>query len=91
MNSFLKIFIIVLIPFLFSFPQEERKVLVEIFTNSHCTLCPAAHNVINNYLSGPNGNKINYIYYHMMYPYPDDLLYLHNTLDSEGRDDYYNP
>ncbi len=48
--------------------QEERKVLVEVFTNSHCPLCPAAHNVIDNYLAGPNGNKISYIYYHMVLP-----------------------
>jgi hypothetical protein len=49
--------------------QEERKVLVEVFTNSHCSQCPAAHNVIDNFLAGPNGNRISYIYYHMIYPY----------------------
>jgi len=71
--------------------QEERKVLVEVFTNSHCSLCPAAHNVIDNYLAGPNGNKISYIYYHMVYPYPDDLLYQQSMEGSEARHAYYNP
>ena len=71
--------------------QEERKVLVEVFTNSHCSLCPAAHNVIDNYLAGPNGNKISYIYYHMVYPYPDDLLYQQSMEGSEARHTYYNP
>jgi len=72
-------------------PQEERRVLVEVFTNSHCPLCPAAHNVIDNYLAGPNGNKISYIYYHMVYPYNDDQLYWESMEGSDARDNYYNP
>jgi hypothetical protein len=71
--------------------QEDRKVLVEVFTNSHCPLCSAAHNVIDNYLSGQNGNKISYIYYHMVYPYPDDLLYQQSMEGSDARHAYYNP
>jgi hypothetical protein len=71
--------------------QEERKVLVEVFTNSHCPLCPAAHNVIDNYLAGPNGDKISYIYYHMIYPYSDDPLYWQSQAGSDARDNYYNP
>jgi len=71
--------------------QEERKVLVEVFTNSHCPLCPAAHNVIDNYLTGPNGDKISYIYYHMIYPYSDDPLYWESQAGSDARDNYYNP
>ncbi len=73
------------------FAQEERKVLVEVFTNSHCPLCPAAHNVIDNYLAGPNGNRISYIYYHMIYPYNDDPLYWKSMEGSDARDNYYNP
>lgn len=71
--------------------QHDRKVLVEIFTNSHCPHCPAAHNVIDDYLSGPNGDKISYIYYHMVYPYSDDQLYIESMEDSDARDNYYNP
>ena len=66
--------ILVIFITIFSFAQEQRKVLVEVFTNSHCPLCPAAHNVIDNYLAGPNSGRISYIYYHMVYPYSDDLL-----------------
>jgi hypothetical protein len=71
--------------------QEERKVLVEVFTNSHCSLCPTAHNIIDNYLAGPNGNKISYIYYHMVYPYSDDPLYWESMEGSVARDNYYSP
>ena len=73
------------------FAQEERKVLVEVFTNSHCPLCPAAHNVIDSYLAGPNGDKISYIFYHMIYPYNDDPLYWQSQEGSDARDNYYNP
>jgi len=71
--------------------QVDRKVLVEVFTNSHCSQCPVAHNVIDNYIAGPNGNKISYIYYHMVYPYNDDPLYWESMVDSDARDNYYNP
>ena len=73
------------------FAQESRKVLVEVFTNSHCPLCPGAHNTLDNYLAGPNGEKISYIYYHMVYPYADDLLYQQSMEGSDARDQYYNP
>lgn len=73
------------------FSQEQRKVLVEVFTNSHCGLCPTAHNVIDNYLAGPNGDRISYIYYHMVYPYSDDPLYWESREGSDARDAYYNP
>ncbi|MBT8380845.1 MAG: hypothetical protein KJO59_00655, partial [Ignavibacteria bacterium] len=85
------ILLLIILISIFSFAQEERKVLVEIFTNSHCPLCPAAHNVLDNYLAGPNGDKISYIYYHMVYPYSDDQLYLDSQEDSDARDNYYNP
>lgn len=67
-----------------------KKVLVEVFTNSHCGICPNAHNAINNYLV-INSDKINYIYYHMAFPYPDDQLNLVNTSDPAGRNNYYGP
>jgi hypothetical protein len=73
------------------FAQEQRKVLVEVFTNSHCPLCPTAHSTIDNYLAGPNGDKISYIYYHMVYPYPSDSLYHQSKEGSDARHNYYNP
>jgi Outer membrane protein Omp28/Secretion system C-terminal sorting domain len=72
------------------FAQEERKVLVEVFTNSHCPLCPPAHTAIENYLRGTNGDKISYLFYHMIYPYSDDPLYYQSQEGSDARDLYYN-
>ncbi len=72
------------------FAQEERKVLVEVFTNSNCPLCPPAHNAVNSYLAGQNGDKISYIFYHMVYPYSDDSLYYQSMEGSDARDSYYN-
>jgi len=46
------------------FPSD-KKVLVEIFTNSHFVLCPAAHSTMDAYLQTPNSEKVEYIYYHM--------------------------
>lgn len=83
---------IIFIPFIISYPQEEHKVLIEVFTNSHCSLCPDAHNYLDNYANiNGNNDRLSFIYYHMEYPYPDDSLYHHNTVDSDGRDNYYNP
>jgi hypothetical protein len=73
------------------FAQEERKVLVEVFTNSHCPSCPNAHNVLEAYLAGSNGAKISFIFYHMIYPYSDDPLYAQSMEDSDARNDYYSP
>lgn len=73
------------------FPQEQKNVLVEVFTNSHCPLCPNAHNTFNSFLNlNPTANNVDYIFYHMVYPYPDDALYLQSAFDSDARDDYYN-
>jgi hypothetical protein len=72
--------------------QDQREVLVEVFTNSHCPSCPLAHNTIEAYLdTSPNANKINYIYYHMVYPYSDDQLYIQSSTDSDSRHTFYNP
>jgi hypothetical protein len=74
------------------FPQEQRKVLVEVFTNSHCPLCPPAHNIIEDYIeNSSNGNKISYIFYHMVYPYSDDWLYYDSMEGSDARNTYYDP
>ena len=73
------------------FAQEERKVLVEVFTNSHCPNCPNAHNVLGAYLAGSNGAKISFIFYHMIYPYSDDPLYAQSMEDSDARNNYYSP
>ena len=91
MKHFINIICAIIFITLSLYAQEERKVLVEVFTNSHCPLCPAAHNVIDNYLAGPNGDRISYIYYHMVYPYNDDPLYWESMEGSDARNNYYNP
>jgi len=69
----------------------EKKVLVEVLTNSHCPLCPPAHSAIDSYLQSANSDKIEYIYYHMSFPYPSDQLYQHNTPDATAKNNFYGP
>jgi len=71
---------------------QERNVLVEMFTNSHCGLCPPAHGALTAYgSSSPNASRIRYIYYHVPFPYPDDPLAQVATSDAAGRNQYYGP
>ena len=68
----------------------ERNVLVEMFTNSHCGNCPAAHAQIKSYVSSSqNASRIRYIYYHTLFPYSDDPLAQANTSEPVARIDYY--
>ena len=70
---------------------SERKVLVEVFTNSHCTVCPGAHTALNSYLSSsPNAGKLRFIFYHTTFPYSDDPLSQANTTEPNARNSYYN-
>ncbi len=71
--------------------SNDRKVLVEIFTNSHCPLCPPAHSAIDSYLQTNNGTKIEFIYYHMVFPYSTDKLYQDNTIDAAAKNNLYGP
>ena len=85
--------IVLLSAFTFANAQEyDRKVLVEVFTNSHCPLCPPAHAALDSYLANGSGkDRIDYIFYHMVFPYPSDQLNQYNKADSEGRNNYYGP
>lgn len=68
-----------------------RNVLVEVFTNSHCTVCPGAHAALNAYLSSsPNAGRLRFIFYHTTFPYSDDQLSLANTTEPNARNAYYN-
>ena len=70
---------------------SERKVLVEVFTNSHCTVCPGAHAALNSYAAGsPNASRVRYIFYHTLFPYSDDQLAQANTTEPGARNSYYN-
>jgi hypothetical protein len=75
------------------FTQEyERNVLFEMFTNSHCPLCTSAHASFESYLAnGVNAGNLNYIFYHMVFPYSDDPVYQANPSDAAGRNNYYGP
>lgn len=69
----------------------ERNVLVEMFTNSHCSVCPGAHSAINAYAAtSSNAARVRYIYYHTTFPYSDDQLSLANTTEPNARNTYYN-
>ncbi|NUQ82441.1 MAG: T9SS type A sorting domain-containing protein [Bacteroidetes bacterium] len=74
----------------FSPVTAQKKVLVEILTNSHCPLCPAAYTTVNNYLkTAGNSEKIIPVFLHMPFPYNDDQLYKDNTSDASARSSYY--
>jgi len=71
---------------------QQRYALVEVFTNSDCPLCPPAHTALDNYVKQDSSAKfVNFIYYHMVYPYPQDQLYQDNKMDSGARNTYYGP
>jgi len=80
--------LLALVPFVHS---GQRNVLVEMFTNSHCGVCPGAHSAISAYAStSPNASRVRYIYYHTTFPYSDDPLSLANTTEPNARNTYYN-
>lgn len=69
----------------------QRNVLVEMFTNSHCSICPGAHAAIQSYkTTSSNANRVRYIYYHTTFPYSDDPLSQANTTEPNARNTYYN-
>ena len=71
---------------------SQRKVLVEVFTNSHCPLCPPAHAAIESFMQNDsNGGNVTYIFYHMVFPYPDDPLNQANPNDPADRNNFYGP
>jgi hypothetical protein len=73
-------------------PGQQRKVLVELFTNAHCPLCPPAHSTLESFIQNDaNASRVDFIYYHMIYPYSDDPLYLADPTDSDTRDLFYGP
>jgi thiol-disulfide isomerase/thioredoxin len=88
-NIFLVIVLILIGNSLIS--ASEKKVLVEIFTNSHCGLCPSAHTALDNYLGTANANKIEFVYYHMVFPYSNDQLNNHNPSDADAKNSFYGP
>jgi Outer membrane protein Omp28 len=73
-------------------PGQQRNVLVELFTNAHCPLCPPAHSTLDSYrLNDTSAAHVNFIYYHMRFPYSDDPLFVDNEADPDARNLYYGP
>ncbi len=70
---------------------SEKKALVEIFTNSGCAACVPAHAAMDSYLQSGNGDEIEFIYYHIEWPIPDDKLYTDNIGDSQAKNTFYGP
>ena len=67
-----------------------RNVLVEMFTNIHCPVCAGVHASIDQYSStSPNASRVNTVYYHLPYPYPNEPLFLANTAENSARNEYY--
>ncbi len=91
MKNLYKTILILFLIVLTSINASERKVLVEILTNSHCPVCPPSHTSLNSYLKTANGSKIEFIYYHMAFPYSSDQLYQHNTSDASAKNILYGP
>lgn len=70
----------------------DKKVLIEVFTNSHCPLCPPAHSAIESYLqNGAHKDEVNFIFYHMPFPYSDDAINIANSSDADAINQYYGP
>ncbi len=67
--------------------QVAKKVIVEHFTNSRCSICanrnPGFYNNLNNH---PN---ILHLAIHPSSPYSSCLLSLHNPTENDGRTNYY--
>jgi len=75
----------------FSILADDNKVIVEIFTNSDCGACVAAHKTLEHYLQGINGDKVEFVYYHIEWPSPLDQLYTYNIGDSKNKNSFYGP
>lgn len=73
-----------------TYAQADKKALIEVFTNSHCSICPSMYNGINTYVkSNEINNDVVYIFYHIN-TYNDDPLYQETKTESLPRGKYYN-
>jgi len=83
--------ILILLLVTLSLYGSEKQVIVEIFTNSACPACVAAHTALDNYLQSENGNKVEFVFYHTEWPVHADKLYEHNISDSKKKNKFYGP
>jgi len=88
----IKFYTFILAALIISGYAGEKRILIEVLTNSHCPLCVPAYSAINSYLAGgQNKTKVDYIYYHMVFPYSDDPLYQANKADANIVNSFYGP
>jgi len=59
--------------------QQEAKVLVDIFTNSHCSPCATMHGAVNSSITSTARGKNVIVVYNHMSTYQDDPIYQANT------------
>ena len=84
--------ILLLVLIITSIGFGQKKVLIEMFTNSHCSVCVNGYSTLNTFFQNTtNDNRYVEIFYHMSYPYSDDPLHHHNEADAKLRDQYYGP
>lgn len=68
---------------------SQNKVLVEVFTNSHCGPCGTSYNYMNNNVKNQNLNENLIFIYHHVSTYQDDKLYQESRSFSNPRAQYY--
>jgi len=72
-----------------SYAQDGKKALIEVFTNSHCSVCPSMYNGLNTYVKpSPLNNDVIYIFHHIN-TYNDDALYQETKTQSLPRANFY--
>jgi len=75
-----------------SLQAEQRKVLIEMFTNSHCISCVPAYEFFRSFAStNPAAGYTSDVFYHIAQPGVEDSLYIENAADPDGRNLYYGP
>ena len=67
----------------------QNKVLVEVFTNSHCGPCGTSYNYMNNNVKNQNINENLIFLYHHVSTYQDDKLFQESKSFSIPRAQYY--
>lgn len=82
-------FILFLLLFAKSLISYDRVVLVEIFTSTTCSYCPAAEAAVDNVVNA-NPLRVVEIAYHVWWPAPgNDPFYLANQNENRARVNYY--
>lgn len=74
--------------FLGSITAQERKVLIEQFSNASCSICATYSPQVYNY-ADQNMDKVVVITYHTNFPYTHDSMHYENPTAANARVSYY--